>query len=71
LGGAIGRHALQIDLVNAAGELSIKVDLSALQRPNGTHAVVAGETWNFTCWHRDANPGATSNFTDGLSITFL
>jgi hypothetical protein len=33
--------------------------------------VLAGQTWNFQCWFRDAVGGvATSNFTDGLSILF-
>ena len=26
---------------------------------------------SFPCWFRDNNPALTSNFTDGLSITFL
>jgi hypothetical protein len=31
---------------------------------------MAGETWNFELWYRDNNPGPTSNFSDGLTITF-
>ena len=39
--------------------------------PTGSVAVMAGETWNFQCWHRDFVGGnATSNFTDGLEVTF-
>ncbi|MCP3915301.1 MAG: DNRLRE domain-containing protein [bacterium] len=30
--------------------------------------VVPGDTWNFQCWYRDA--GNTSNFSDGLQVTF-
>ena len=38
---------------------------------DGAVAVVAGETWNFQGWHRDAVGGsATSNFTQGVSVTF-
>ena len=71
LGGSIGRHAKQIANSGAAGELVIDVDLTALPRPNGTHSVVAGETWNFQAWFRDKTGGVpTSNFTDGIEIVF-
>ena len=71
LGGGIGRHVKQVANSGAAGELVIKVDLTALPRPNGTHSVVAGETWNFQCWFRDTVGGmTTSNFTDGIEILF-
>ena len=71
LGGGIGRHAKQIANSGAAGELVIDVDLTALPRPNGTHSVVAGETWNFQAWFRDKVAGMpTSNFTDGIEIVF-
>jgi hypothetical protein len=33
-------------------------------------SILAGETWNFQAWYRDLNPTNTSNFTDGLSVTF-
>ncbi|MFT7678549.1 MAG: hypothetical protein ACI8QC_002542, partial [Planctomycetota bacterium] len=33
-------------------------------------AVVAGDTWNFQCWHRDQNPNTTSNFSEGRSVQF-
>ncbi len=33
-------------------------------------SVLVGETWNFQAWHRDSNPGQTSNFTDAVSIVF-
>jgi hypothetical protein len=33
--------------------------------------VVPGETWYFQAWHRDLVGGtATTNFTDGLEVTF-
>ena len=48
----------------------ITVDLTALPRPNGTHSVLAGETWNFECWLRCDQGGPTSNFTDGIEIVF-
>lgn len=70
LGGVIGRHLKQIGNTGSSGRLVAQVDLTALPGPNGTHSVVAGETWNFQCWFRDQNPGPTSNFTDAISITF-
>jgi hypothetical protein len=34
----------------------------------GVNAPAPGETWHFTTWFRDV--GATSNFTDAVSLTF-
>jgi hypothetical protein len=70
LGGGVGRHVSQLGNSGDAGQLVITVDLSQLPRPNGMVVVQAGETWNFTCWFRDKNPGTTSNFTDGVAVTF-
>jgi hypothetical protein len=70
LGGFIGRHTKQLGNSGSSGVLSIAVDLANLPRPSGPYQVLAGETWNFTCWFRDKNPTATSNFSDGISITF-
>ncbi len=53
------------------GGFSAVADLTAMPQPTGPVAVVAGETWNFQVWHRDASGGVpTSNFTNGLEITF-
>lgn len=69
LSGQIGRHTSQIQSSGGNGEITISVDLGALPRPTGgPYAVQPGETWNFQLWHRDI--GNTSNFTDGLSVTF-
>ena len=73
LGGAIGRYVGpgQIQNSGSAGEFSLTLDLTATPQPTGLVSVQAGETWNFTCWHRDAFSGSTtSNFTDGLEIQF-
>ena len=70
LGGSIGRHTKQIGNSGSTGVLSISVDLTNLPRPAGPYQVLAGETWNFTCWFRDKNPTVTSNFSDGITITF-
>ena len=73
LGGAIGRYVGpgQIQNSGAMGEVSLVLDLTMVPQPTGFVSVMPGDTWNFTCWFRDANPGPTSNFTDGLSIVFI
>lgn len=62
----IGRFRSQIQSSGPTGEMSIQVDLGALPvwRP---HAALIGETWHFQSWFMD---GATSNFSDGLTVTF-
>ena len=49
---------------------SLMLDLGAIP-VNPPTAVVPGDTWNFQCWYRDLNPTLTSNFSDGLTITFF
>ena len=70
--GIIARFNLQIGQISAAGEFSIVVDTQAIPLTPSV-AIMPGDTWNFQCWHRDFIPmsGPTSNFTDGISITFL
>ena len=73
LGGAIGRYvgAGQIQNAGGAGTFDLVLALGQTPTPTGLVQVQAGQTWNFQCWYRDAMMGtATSNFTDGLSITF-
>lgn len=70
VGASTGRFLSQLGHSGSSGVLCIDVDLSALPQPNGAVPAQPGQTWNFQCWHRDANPGATSNFTEGYSITF-
>ena len=66
LGGKIGRFAGQVSSTGSGGEFSIPVDLNFLPM-SPPQAVQPGETWNFQAWFND---GATSNFTDGLYVTF-
>ncbi|MFT7678190.1 MAG: hypothetical protein ACI8QC_002176 [Planctomycetota bacterium] len=68
--GSIGRYNANILNSGAIGEVSLLLDLPNTPIPTGTAAIMAGETWNFQCWYRDLNPTPTSNFSDGLSITF-
>ncbi len=73
LGGAIGRYVGpgQIRNSGATGQFSLAVNLSQHPTPGGFVAVQAGQTWNFTAWYRDVIGGAaTSNFADGLQVTF-
>ena len=72
LGGAIGRFQQQVQSSGAAGVIEHAVDLTALPQPTGPTAVAAGETWHFSTWFRDVTPagGATSNFSDVVSLVF-
>ena len=64
VGGVIGN-------AGTTGSFSVTADLNAMPQSQGPVVVVAGETWNFQTWHRDSDSGApTSNFTNGLEITF-
>lgn len=71
--GSIGRYVGggQIQQANAAGEISLPIDLTQMPQPLGAVAVAPGDTWNFQAWYRDSSAtGPTSNFTNGLSVTF-
>jgi hypothetical protein len=72
LGGQIGRYVEpgQIKNSGATGSFSLALDLTAMAHPISPVAVIPGQTWYFQAWYRDANPMSTSNFTDGLGITF-
>jgi len=73
LSGSIGRYVGpgQIKNSGTTGAFSLQIDLTQTPTPTGFVSVAAGETWNFTTWHRDAVGGAaTSNFTNGVSILF-
>lgn len=69
LNGIIGRYNTVFDS-GAAGEFELSIDLNSIPQGSGIVAVAAGETWHFQGWFRDANPTATSNFTDAVAITF-
>jgi hypothetical protein len=54
-----------------SGAISLAIDLTQHPTPTGFVSVTPGQTWNFTCWFRDVVGGsATSNFADGLTISF-
>ncbi len=64
LGGYIVRFASQVASSGPQGRITIRVDLDF-------PPILAGETWNFQGWHRDHNPGSTSNFTQAVSAGFF
>jgi len=71
LGGAIGRFSApgQVQVVSAAGGMTLNVDLQALPQPTGQVAVTAGQTWYFQAWFRDLAGGqATSNLSSTQGI---
>lgn len=71
LGGAIGRFVGpgQVGTAGPVGVVELRVDLNVLPQPTMSVPGLPGETWSFQAWHRDANPGPTSNFSDGVSVT--
>ena len=72
LTGGIGRYVGpgQIQNTGSSGLVSLPIDLLNIPTPTGFVPVTAGQTWNFQLWYRDVNPSTTSNFTEGLSLTF-
>ncbi|QDV09160.1 hypothetical protein Poly30_47170 [Planctomycetes bacterium Poly30] len=73
LAGAIGRYVGpgQIKNSGTAGQIDLGINLAMIPQPMGFVAAAAGDTWNFQLWHRDSVMGSsTSNFTNGLELTF-
>ena len=72
LGGAIGRYVGpgQVQTSDAGGAASLMLDLTQVPSPTGTVMVMPGESWHFQAWNRDANPMATSNFSDAVIVGF-
>jgi hypothetical protein len=77
--GDVGRFVQsgQVKAASASGELSLSTNLgewstSAIPQatPPLSYAAMAGITSNFQLWHRDS-AASTSNFSNGLAITWL
>jgi probable HAF family extracellular repeat protein len=72
LGGPdIARYKFDAQLVDANGECSLEVDpLVVLTDP--PQPILAGQTWHFQAWHRDAGAqgGCNNNFTDAVAVEF-
>lgn len=70
--GSVGRYNASVLNSGLGGTVSLLLDLTATPQPNGFVSVMAGETWNFQCWYRDALIGIpTSNFTDAVAVPFM
>jgi hypothetical protein len=72
LGGSIGRYNRpgEVGATGGGSSFTLRLDLASTPSPTGAVAVLAGETWNYQGWYRDANPQVTSNFTDAVAVTF-
>ncbi|MEM1448807.1 MAG: hypothetical protein AAGI22_06820 [Planctomycetota bacterium] len=70
LQGAVGRFNRPGEIGNSGpeGTLFLSVDTTDIPTPTGSVAVLAGETWHFQAWFRDLGP--TSNFSNGIEVTF-
>lgn len=69
LGGSIGRFNDAILFAGVDQTFARTVNLTALPTtPN--QPALAGQTWRFQSWFRDANPNVTSNFSDAVEILF-
>ncbi|MCP3915521.1 MAG: hypothetical protein GY711_08205 [bacterium] len=71
LGNDLGRLVTQVENSGATGAFSIQVDLTNVPTATGSVALQSGDTWYFQAWFRDFNPMQTSNFTDGLEVSFF
>lgn len=69
LGGQIGRYNTVLNS-GADGSFELGIDVAAIPQGGANVAAMAGDVWRFQGWFRDANPTATSNFTDAVAITF-
>ena len=67
LGGQIVRFGQTPVTSSLFGVATLDVDLGDL--PQGV-TIQHGETMNFQLWHRDNNPGMTSNTSNGVEILF-
>ncbi|MFT5197822.1 MAG: hypothetical protein ACI87O_000464 [Planctomycetota bacterium] len=67
----LGRHLNTLQSSGGSGVMSTVLDLTQIPTQSGINtSVVAGQTFNFQCWYRDFFVASTSNFSDGISITF-
>ena len=74
LGGAVGRYVGpgQIQNTGPTGTFGLPLSLGQVPTPNGLVQVLSGESWSFQTWYRDTFQGVpTSNFSEGVEVTFL
>ncbi|MEO0664006.1 MAG: hypothetical protein AAFZ87_20945, partial [Planctomycetota bacterium] len=71
LGGIIGRFNSLLAPADAAGQIELDVDTTAIPEGGALSSVLAGESWSFQLWHRDVGAaGPTSNFTNRATVAF-
>jgi hypothetical protein len=70
LGGSIARLLATTRAATPGGTYLAPVDLTQIPTQPLPSAVLAGETWAFQLWYRDANPQLTSNFSSASAATF-
>ena len=70
LGGSLGRYNDLVAQSDSVGTLPIEISLPNTPTPGAPVPILAGQTWYFQLWHRDMNPGPTSNLTNGVEIVF-
>lgn len=71
LGAPTGRYVQQVDWTANVGFSEQRLDLTSVPQGPGSVAVQPGETWYWQVWYRDTVGGAaTSNFTNGIAVTF-
>lgn len=73
LTGSIGRYNQpgQIFQAGPGGAAAYRIDLTRTPTPSSLVSIAPGESWSFQAWHRDGTlQGPSSNFTDGIEITF-
>jgi hypothetical protein len=71
MGPDLSRFKFDAQVIDGNGECSIDVDPWVLLT-NPPQPILAGQTWNFQAWHRDADalPDCNNNFTDAVEIAF-
>ncbi|MEM6671909.1 MAG: nidogen-like domain-containing protein [Planctomycetota bacterium] len=70
-GPEVGRYDTAPISATVEGFASQGVDLTQIPHPVlGSVAALAGETHGWQLWYRDSNPGATSNWTNAVRVTF-
>ncbi len=67
LGQPFGRFSSFV--VNSGASGSVSVPMPFNQLPSSVSFAV-GESWNFTYWFRDTNPGVGANFSDGIELVW-
>ncbi len=72
LGGALGRFNRTGEILNSdqEGLFHLYLDLDDLPSPSGSVPVLAGQTWYFQSWYREAAPLIDSNFSSSAVLTF-